>query len=290
MVQSITESEKRLLSVLLNNSRLSAAMIAEEINKGRNWVTRTIKRLVKTGVIRGYVTVLDPAQVYAERNTILLIKTNPRELGVSHAILEMPELESLDGISGEHSLLGLFRFRGSGAFEEFLDRVDSVVSMSGTGKYQLVQVLSTYKTNGFTLQKHRSRETSVSSKDWVLMSTIYRHSPSEDHPLPLSQGEIGKRMNPPLSQPAVSKAMQRLEKRHAIVGYTVDIDFSQYGLPVKFFLQVRSKPGTVAETAHVLSAMDEIWDLHRTSEDYSLFATVRTKDIDGYNQFLRKLY
>ncbi|MHA1936555.1 MAG: Lrp/AsnC ligand binding domain-containing protein [Candidatus Thorarchaeota archaeon] len=36
--------------------------------------------------------------------------------------------------------------------------------------------------------------------------------------------------------------------------------------------------------------MDEIWDLHRTSEDYSLFATVRTKDIDGYNQFLRKLY
>ncbi|MHA2164193.1 MAG: Lrp/AsnC ligand binding domain-containing protein, partial [Candidatus Thorarchaeota archaeon] len=68
------------------------------------------------------------------------------------------------------------------------------------------------------------------------------------------------------------------------------IDFSQYGLPVKFFPQVRSKPGTVAETAHVLSAMDEIWDLHRTSEDYSLFATVRTKDIDGYNQFLRKLY
>ena len=84
--------------------------------------------------------------------------------------------------------------------------------------------------------------------------------------------------------------MQRLEERDAIVGYTVDIDFSQYGLPVKFFLQVRSKPGTVAETAHAMGGKDEVWDLHRTSEDYSLFATVRTSDINGYNQFLRELY
>jgi DNA-binding Lrp family transcriptional regulator len=36
--------------------------------------------------------------------------------------------------------------------------------------------------------------------------------------------------------------------------------------------------------------MDEVWDLHRTSEDFSLFATVRTENVDHYNRFLKNLY
>ena len=95
-MQSITESEQTLLKLLLMNSRLSTSALGDKMGKGRNWVARTIKRLVRNKVIRAYVTVLDPAQVYAERSTILFIKTNPRELGVSQALLDMSELESLD--------------------------------------------------------------------------------------------------------------------------------------------------------------------------------------------------
>jgi len=289
-VQFITESENKLLSVLLRNSRAPAAAIGDEIGKGRNWVTRTVKSLIHRKVIRAYVTVLNPAQVYSERNTILLIKTNPRELMVSQALLDMSELEFLDGISGEHSLLGLFRFRGSGAFEDFLDAVDNAVARSGAGKYQLVQVLTTYKTHGFSMEKRPSRQQSLSVRDWALMSAIYRQFPTTKHPFPLSQEAIGKRIIPSLSQPAVSKAMKRLEDRRAIVGYTADIDFGQYGLPVKFFLEIKARPGTIAETAQHISNTAEVWDLHRTSEDYSLFATVRTKTVGHYNQVLRNLY
>lgn len=289
-VQFITESENKLLSVLLRNSRAPTAAIGDEIGKGRNWVTRTVKSLIHRQVIRAYVTVFDPAQVYAERNTILLIKTNPRELGVSKALLDMSELESLDGISGDHSLLGLFRFRGSGTFENFLDAVDNAVARSGAGKYQLVQVLTTYKTHGFNLEKRPSRQQSLSVKDWAFISAIYRQFPTAKHPFPLSQAAIGTRITPPLSQPAVSKVMRRLENRRAIVGYTVDIDFGQYGLPIKFFLEIKARPGTIAETAQQISNMAEVWDLHRTSEDYGLFATVRTKTVGQYNQVLRKLY
>jgi len=234
--------------------------------------------------------VFDPAQVYAERNTILLIKTNPRELDVSTGLLDMPELESLDGISGDHSLLGLFRFRGSGSFVQFLDSVDQVVAKSRADKYQLVQVLTTYKTHGFALGSQPVQPKLVSSKDWDLMRTIYRQAPSEDAPFPLSQSEIGDRMDPCLSQPAVSKATRRLEDRGAIVGYSADIRFADIGLPIKFFLQIKPNPGTIAQTARMVSRMAEVWDLHRTSEDYSLFATVRTDSVDGYNQFLRRLY
>ena len=129
-MQTITDSERRLLVRLLENSRSSSDVLGEKVGKSRNWVRRTIRKLVRNRVLLAYVTVFDPALVYAERNTMLLIKTNPRELDVSQGLLEMGELESLDGISGDHSLLGLFRFRGSGTFEQFLDRVDQVVAKS----------------------------------------------------------------------------------------------------------------------------------------------------------------
>lgn len=289
-MQSITESEKKLLDALLVNSRNPIANLGEEIEKGRNWVSRTVKRLVKQGVIRAYVTVLDPAQVYAERNTILIIKTNPRELGVSKALLEMPELETLDGISGEHSLLGLFRFRGSGAFQDFLDRIDNAVAKSGSGEYQLVQVLITYKTQGFVIKKKSERQKVISPKDWELISVLSRQQPDESSPFPCTQGEIGKRMEDPINQPAVSKAMLRLEKRGAIVGYTIEPDFKRIGLPIKFFLQIKTSPGKIAETARYISSFPEVWDLHRIGTDYSLFATIRTASVDAYNTFMRQLY
>lgn len=289
-VQSMKDSEKLLLTLLLKNSRSSVATLGEGVGKSRNWIARTINKLVRTKTIHAYVTVFDPIQVYAERNTILLIKTNPRELDVSQGLLEMVELESLDGISGDHSLLGLFRFRGTGTFAQFLDRVDQVVAKSRAEKYELVQVLTTYKTHGFTLDGRSPEPQLVSSKDWELMRTIYRQAPSNENPFPLNQAEIGKRMNPCLSQPAVSKAMRRLEARGAVVGYSVDIRFADIGLPIKFFLQIKPMPGTIAQTAQRIALLPEVWDLHRTSEEFSLFATVRTSSVDGYNSFLRRLY
>ncbi|MFW9919773.1 MAG: Lrp/AsnC family transcriptional regulator [Candidatus Thorarchaeota archaeon] len=289
-MHTITDSERKLLDSLIRNSRTPIANLGDEIGKGRNWVSRAIKKLVKHGTIRAYVTALDPAQVYAERNTILIIKTNPREIGVSEALLGMPELESLDGISGEHSLLGLFRFRGSGAFQDFLDKIDDAVAKSGSGEYQLVQVLATYKTQGFRIRKHGERRKIISPKDWDIISVLSRQQPTESLPFPLTQGEIGQRMKPSLSQPAVSKAMKRLEEREAIVGYTIEPDFRVFGLPIKFFLQIKTSPGKIAETANHISSFPEVWDLHRTGADYSLFATIRTSSVDEYNMFMRRLY
>lgn len=122
------------------------------------------------------------------------------------------------------------------------------------------------------------------------MSTIYRQAPNEENPFPLSQSDIGKLMESRLSQPAVSKTMKRLENRGAILGYSVDIKFANIGLPIKFFLQIKPTLGSIAQTARKISMMNEVWDLHRTSEDYSLFATVRTSSVEAYNRFLRRLY
>ncbi len=289
-MHTITDNERGLLVLLLRDSRSGASYLAEQLSKSRNWVTRVLRRFIRDGVIRSYTTIINPLQAYSERNTILLVKTNPRELDVSRSLLTIPGLESLDGVSGEYSLLGLFRFRSADAFEKFLNLLDGTIARSGSKTYKLVQVLTTYKTQGFMVDGHVDDSIHLSPRDWNLLEVIRRQAPSVDNPFPLSQTEIGRKMNPPLSQPAVSKAMARLESSKTILGYSVDLKFHHIGLPIKFFLEVKAAPGTITTTAHDIARMAEVWDLHRTSESFSLFATVRCVDIDHYNQFLRRLY
>ena len=286
----LSELEKQLLEVLVQNSHNTPAIIGKTLGKSRNWVSRSIRGLVKKGAIRSYTTIVNPAQVKSARDTILFVKTNPREQDVSKKILQMEELESLDGIAGEFSLIGFFRFDSQGPFEDLLDRVDSVVASSGTGKYNLVQILTTYKKNRCKISQTESSESQLSSKDLSLLRIIRHQRPTIERPFPLTQAAIGKRMNPTMAQSAVSKAIDRLVIKRAIVGYSIDIDFSLIGLPVKFFVRVKVSPGTASEVAQRLAEMDAIWDLYRTSEDYTLLATVRTESIESFNGFLRELY
>jgi DNA-binding Lrp family transcriptional regulator len=286
----LSEAERLLLSALVQNSRYAPAVLGQIIGKSRNWISRTIKGLVKSGAIRAYTTVIDSAQVQGTRGTILFMKSNPREQNVSSRLMEMEELESLDGIAGDFSLLGFFRFDSPGIFENLLDRVDSLVASSTAGKYNLVQVLATYKKNRFRIASHVSRESYLSQKELALLRIMHRHEPTLDNPFPLTQEEVGKRMSPTLSQPAVSKAIEKLTLKRAIVGYSIITDFGLIGLPVKFFVRIKVAPGTVSDIAQNLADLREVWDLYRTSEDYSLLATVRTNSVVAYNQFLRKLY
>lgn len=282
--------EQQLLEILVQNSRYTPAIIGQVLGKSRNWVSRKIKGLVERGVIRSYTTIVDPTQVKAARDTILFMKSNPREEDVSKKVLQMEELESLDGVAGDFSLIGFFRFNSQGAFEDLLDRVDSVVASSGSGKYNLVQVLTTYKKNRFKILPSGSSESYLSSKELALLRIIHRQKPSSERPFPLTQNAIGERMSPPMRQPAVSKAIEKLLIKNAIVGYSIDIDFRYIDLPVKFFVRIKVSPGTASGTAQKLAEKDEVWDLYRTSEDFSLLATVRTDSIESFNRFLRNLY
>ena len=289
-MQLISDTEKQLLELLVQNSRYSPAIMGQTLGKGRNWVSRTIKKLANDGVIRSYTTIVDATQVKTARDTILFMKSNPRELDVSKKVLQMKELESLDGVAGDFSLIGFFRFDSQGEFEDLLDRVDHVVASSGAGKYNIVQVLTTYKKKGFKIAPSETLGSFLTPKEIALLRIMHRQKPTPEKPYPFTQETIGKLMTPPMRQPAVSKALEKLLIRRAIVGHSIDIDFSIIGLPVKFFVRIKVSPGSASVTAQRLAEMDRVWDLYRTSEDYSLFATIRTESVDAFNNFLRELY
>ena len=286
----LSNAEQLVLEALVQNSRNTPNMIGLMVGKSRNWVSRTIKGLVKSGVIRAYTTTINPNFVQGARGILLFMKSNPREGDVSEKLLAMKELESLDGISGDYSLLGYFRQDHHGSFEDLLDRVDRVVASSGAGKYNLVQVLTGYKKNGFRIIKTEQSQSPLSEKELALLRILYRYRPTIENPHPFTQAKIGSLMEPMLSQSAVSKALEKLTLKRAIVGHSIDIDFSLIGLPVKFVVRIKVNPGTASAIAQKMIEDDAVWDLYRTSEDYSLLAIIRTDTIANFNRFLRNLY
>ena len=286
----LSQAERLVLEALVKNSRNTPAMIGLMVGKSRNWVSRTMRGLVKSGVIRAYTTTINPNFVQGARGTILFMKSNPRERDVSEKLLAMKELESLDGISGDFSLLGYFKQDHHGSFEDLLDRVDRVVASSGAGKYNLVQVLTGYKKNGFRIIQTDQSQSPLSKKELALLRILYRYRPTVENPHPFTQAKIGGLMEPVLSQSAVSKAIEKLTLKRAIIGHSIDIDFNLIDLPVKFVVRTKVNPGTASEIAQKMVEDDAVWDLYRTSEDFSLLAIIRTDTIANFNRFLRNLY
>ena len=55
--------DRQILALLRSDARTSVSHIAREVNLSRSAVSERIRHLEKSGVIRGYQAVLDPAQL-----------------------------------------------------------------------------------------------------------------------------------------------------------------------------------------------------------------------------------
>jgi len=88
------------------------------------------------------------------------IKTNPKEPKLVKELLEIPQLRMLDGIIGEFSLFGLLVFRSPEEYYQILNRIDNIMAESHFKKYQIIETIKVFKTNGISL-----RETKMTIKE-----------------------------------------------------------------------------------------------------------------------------
>jgi DNA-binding Lrp family transcriptional regulator len=280
----LSDVERAVLSLLLEDSSIGVKGLAERLGKSRNYVARLVYGLFERGVLRGYSVVLNPLKILYDRSIFLFVKTNPHEVDIVRGLLGLPEVQVLDGISGEYSLLGLFRFRSPAEFSSFLSGLDRLMVISRFKKYRLVDVLATFKESGFVIPDSKGGFYNLSEFDWNLLGILRRQVGS----MPYSQTDVAKRLG--VSQPVVSRSISRLRSENVIVGYTANIDFSVVGLGAKFYLEIRVDPRSYLSVARKLCGFSEVWSLYRSGEDYGLMAVIRVRDIKHYNELLLKIF
>ncbi len=86
---------------------------------------------------------------------MLEIKTNPKEPELVKELLEVPQLRMLDGIIGDFSLFALFIFNSPEEYYQILNTIDKIMAKSYFKKYQIIDTIMVFKTNGISLKKSK---------------------------------------------------------------------------------------------------------------------------------------
>ena len=283
-----------ILEMLQTDSRTPLTEIGRKAGLSRFTVRDRVEKLFQDGVILGPAITVNPLLVGFNRTVFFEFKTNPHEPWLAKQLEENPSCDLLDGIAGEYSLFGRFRFTDDEHFNRVLKRVDDAMGKTYFKKYRVVNAIKVFKEAGVTFKAEERERLELDEVDYKILEILLNQTEYVKAPLPLSTVELSRLLlsfGIEISQPAVFNRLSRLKKKGAILRHTVRVDYSRLGLHSKFIVRVKANPNVYDAVAQeVLTSMAEISDLYRTGEEYGLLAVLRVKDVSEYNSFLLKLY
>ena len=129
----LTAADEALLSLLREDARASTAEIARRLGLSRTTVQSRIERLQRSGVIAGYtVRVADDFERERIRALILLTVLPKQMASVVEALRAMPEVRSLQSVSGPWDLVAVAVVPTIGEMDELTDRIGVVPGVERT--------------------------------------------------------------------------------------------------------------------------------------------------------------
>ncbi|MHA1382275.1 MAG: hypothetical protein ACTSR3_00810 [Candidatus Helarchaeota archaeon] len=279
------ELKNKVLVELLNDYRKPINEIAEKLKVSRSKIVTILNFWKKNDYFIGHTIISDPF-LLQQRTMIFEIKTNPNEPWLIEE-LEKIDCESLDGIIGEYSLIIKIKVRNNIEFNKILKKIDNLMAKGNFKKYQLIDVLQTYKENGVIFQNSGNFYNLDDISHEILK--ILKRQPIN----PFTTSELSKILKSKkirISQPATWKRIDKLIKKHIIRKFTLILNREKFQF-TKFYLRIKVDPAQYDEIAkNFLSRQKNILDLYRTGENYGLLAVVLTENISEFNKFIIKLY
>jgi len=121
------------------------------------------------------------------------IKTNPKEPELVEELLKISQLKMLDGIIGDFSLFTLFVFKSAEEYYQILNKVDDIMAKSYFKKYQIIETIKVFKTNGISLQ---NLNISFEIGKKIDLKQIAKNSPNVEYNLQRFPGLVMKIKDP----------------------------------------------------------------------------------------------
>ena len=134
MTHILDDTDRAILNVLQRDATLSVDDIGAVVHLSRNACWRRIKLMEQSGVIKGRVTLVDPASVGVPLTVMVLIKTNAHDadwLKQFQATLQsFPEIVGAYRMTGDLDYVLRVRVADVPAYDVFYKRLTSRISVS----------------------------------------------------------------------------------------------------------------------------------------------------------------
>lgn len=281
-IMVISDSEISILTQLSNRGNYSINNIGDKVGLSQKTLRKKIIDLRKRNVIKSWKITINPLVYSESRLYLLYLKTNPNEPEIRDKLIIKSQLLSLEGILGDYSLLGSFRFNSTEEMISSLDEIFSVVGSSSFQRYNLVEILK--------IEKYSAKQ---------IYQTNY-HLSKTDHSLLQKINELGKQtIFPPkitqlaekcgLSRPSIYRKLREWESEGVILNYSIDSN-SINESSIVTYLRVKVLPEHHSNFLKFGLANDDIIHIFRTNQEYSFLLKTSQRSIQDLDQFLKSLY
>ncbi|TXT61154.1 MAG: putative HTH-type transcriptional regulator [Promethearchaeota archaeon] len=281
----------QIVRELISNTKPSFTDISESLDLSRPTLQNYLEDLRRKKVINNFTININPNIQPNLKHVIMEIKTNPKEPELVQKLSEIPQLQMLDGIFGEFSLNAMFKFENSAEFNEQLNLVDTIMSQSYFKKYQIIDTIKVYKTNGVKLSEIDMVSYELDDLDYEILK-ILQYSQEEKLISTYDIKNLLKDKNKiSVSQSTIYNRIKKMEESGIILNYSLNFNPRKLGFLGKFIIRIKpNDPSKYDEIALDLEKKKELTHLYRIGSQFGLFGIVRVKQIQDYAGFLQELY
>ena len=139
----LDEIDRKLLSALLDDGRLSQRQLASLIGVAQGTVTNRLNRLTESGVIKGYHVNLNPKKIGWSTTVLIGLRIEKRSImSVQGKIANDPRVISVYDVTGEFDSMVLARVRDP---DDLNDLTKNVLSIEGISRSSTHVVLNIVK-------------------------------------------------------------------------------------------------------------------------------------------------
>lgn len=147
----LSDLDKKILKSLNEDGRKSFRQVAKEVGTSSTAIYNNVKKLEKSGVINGYIPLIDPQHLGYNIIAIIRLRVNQEKEGDAiEAIKKFDEVSAIYSITGEWDQILLCYFKELQELDDFL-----INKLALPQVYRIVShiVLNVYKDERRTLVK-----------------------------------------------------------------------------------------------------------------------------------------
>lgn len=142
----IEELDRKILNVLNRDARMSFRRIAKELEISPTTLYTKVKKLEKSGVLKGYIPLIDKESVGYDLMAIISLRVRQeKDIEVQKAIAKFPQVGAVYEVTGNWDLILVCYFKGRDDLANFLKKELPLSNIERTMTHLVLNVVKEEK-------------------------------------------------------------------------------------------------------------------------------------------------